>query len=135
MPQGKQSFMDIQTLIGQLFFISLEAENYRPGNLHLKRSIEQFRPSGVILFPPGCRSRSSMRACLDELQLINADSGLPGPLIVCADHRGGEGTQTSRIAEGLEFPAPMGQCALGDYLPAAAEEIGRVIGEDALSLG
>ena len=127
--------MDPQTLIGQLFFISMEAETYRPGNPHLKRMIEEFHPSGVILFPPGCRSRSSMRACLDELQLINAKAGLPGPLVVCADHRGGEGTQTSRIAEGLEFPAPMTQCALGDDLPTAAEEMGRVIGEDALSLG
>ncbi|MEO6760389.1 MAG: glycoside hydrolase family 3 N-terminal domain-containing protein [Saprospiraceae bacterium] len=127
--------MNIQTLIGQLFFISLEAESYRPGNLHVKRSIEEFRPSGIILFPPGCRSRSTMRACLDEVQSLNTNLGLPGPMVVCADHRGGEGTQTIRIAEGLEIPAPMAQCALGDFLPVAAEEMGRVIGEDAISLG
>ena len=127
--------MNIETLIGQLFIISLEAEHYAVGKPHLRRSIEEFRPAGVILFQPGCRSRGSLRACLDELQSINSNAGLPGPLIVCADHRGGDGALTSQIRKGLEIPAPMAQCAMGDLLPVVAEQLGRVIGEDALSLG
>jgi beta-glucosidase-like glycosyl hydrolase len=79
--------------------------------------------------------RSRTADYLAAVQGLAEAEGLPGPLVVCVDHRGGNRTILSPDMAGLEFPAPIAMGALGDDAERAAEEIGRAIARDVLDVG
>jgi beta-N-acetylhexosaminidase len=129
--------MHIHEKIGPLFVMTLGAETSSVTSIttHLKGLLKEYRPSGFILHPSAFLGRRQHRSYLDELQAENRLMGNPGPLIICGDHRGGDGTNTEPRRGGLEAPAPMAQCALDQDAESACETIGRLVGHDALSLG
>jgi beta-glucosidase-like glycosyl hydrolase len=100
--------------------------------------IREFRPGGLIYRARGRAyhyHRERTAAYLAGLQGIAEAEGLPGPLIVCVDHRGGGHTALSPEVGGLEFPAPIAMGALAEDAEVAADEIGRAAARDVLDVG
>lgn len=127
--------MDLETKIGQLF-IYTAGKSHQVG--HYERNfLRRYRPGGLIY--PGGRTahhtRQQIARYLTGLQQVNAELGLPGPLIVCVDHRGGDSSILPPEKGGLEFPAPIAQAALADKAELAGEEIGAAIARDVLDVG
>ena len=127
--------MDLRTKIGQLF-VYTAGKSHAVG--HAERDfLRHYRPGGLI-YPTGQTAHSSRRQIaqyMADLQAFNAELGLPGPLIVCVDHRGGDSSLLSPQKGGLEFPAPMAQAALGNDAERAATAIGAAIARDMLDVG
>lgn len=127
--------MDLETKIGQLF-IYTAGKSAQVG--HTERDfLRHYRPGGLI-YPSGPtahHNRQQIARYLTDLQRVNAELGLPGPLIVCVDHRGGDSSLLLPEEGGLEFPAPIAQAALGAAAEQAGEEIGAAIARDVLDVG
>jgi len=131
------SFVDdlsLATKVGQLFvYVHSGAPETTD---HLDRSfLREYRPGGVIVYPYSVTGRDQIAGYLADLQGLNEELGLPGPMLVTADHRGGDYTILQPGAGGLEFPAPMAQTAIDDDLDAVGREIGAAIARDALDVG
>lgn len=127
--------MDLQTQIGQLF-IYTAGKSRTVG--HAERSfLKHYQPGGLI-YPTGQTAhthRTQIARYMADLQAVNGELGLPGPLIVCVDHRGGDSTLLPPDKGGLEFPAPIAQAALAEDAGQAGEAIGAAIARDALDVG
>lgn len=127
--------MDIRTKIGQLF-VYTAGKSRAVG--HAERDfLRNYRPGGLI-YPTGQTahtSRQQIARYMADLQALNAELGLPGPLIVCVDHRGGDSSLLPPEKGGLEFPAPMAQAALSVDAGHAGEAIGAAIARDVLDVG
>ena len=126
--------LPLATKVGQLFvYVHSGAPETTD---HLDRSfVEEFRPSGVIVYSHSVESREQIAGYLADLQGLNEELGLPGPMLVPVDHRGGDSTVLQPEAGGLEFPAPMAQTAIDDDLTAVGREIGAAVGRDAVDVG
>ncbi len=127
--------MDLETKIGQLFIYT--AGKSRHVGHYERDFLRHYRPGGLI-YPSGPtahHSRQQIARYLTDLQRVNAELGLPGPLIVCVDHRGGDSSLLLPEEDGLEFPAPIAQAALADDVEQAGEEIGAAIARDVLDVG
>lgn len=131
------SFVDdlpLATKVGQLFVYVHSGSDETTD--HLDRSfLEAFRPGGVIVYPFSVDSRQQIADYLADLQGLNEELGLPGPMLVPVDHRGGDSTVLRPDSGGLEFPAPMAQTAVDDDLTAVGREIGEAVGRDAVDVG
>lgn len=132
--------LDFETKIGQLFIVtpSWTMRNDAPDRAgHLDRDfLRRYRPAGLLIRAPMVRSRGQIARYLADLQMLNRDVGLPGPLVVCADHRGGNTAFLRPQTGGLEFPAPMAQTALPiDDIERAGTEIGAAVARDVLDVG
>lgn len=127
--------MDLRTKIGQLF-VYTAGKSRSVG--HAERDfLRHYRPGGLI-YPTGQTAHTSRRQIaryVADLQAVNEELGLPGPLIVCVDHRGGDATLLPPEKGGLEFPAPIAQAALGHDAERAGAAIGAAIARDALDVG
>lgn len=127
--------MDLRTKIGQLFVYT--AGKSRTVSHAERDFLRHYRPGGLI-YPTGQTahtSRQQIARYMADLQAVNEDLGLPGPLIVCVDHRGGDATLLPPEKGGLEFPAPIAQAALGNDAERAGEAIGASIARDVLDVG
>lgn len=127
--------MDLRTKIGQIF-VYTAGKSRDVG--HAERDfLRHYRPGGLI-YPTGQTahtSRQQIAHYMADLQAMNEELGLPGPLIVCVDHRGGDASLLPPEKDGLEFPAPIAQAALGGDAEAAGEAIGAAIARDVLDVG
>ena len=127
--------MDLRTKIGQLF-VYTAGKSCSVG--HAERDfLRHYRPGGLI-YPTGQTAHSSRQQIaryMADLQSLNAELGLPGPLIVCVDHRGGDSSLLPPQKGGLEFPAPIAQAALGNDAERAGAAIGAAIARDVLDVG
>jgi beta-N-acetylhexosaminidase len=127
--------VDLQTKIGQLF-VYTAGKSRNVG--HAERDfLRRYRPGGLI-YPTGQTahvSRQQIARYMADLQALNADLGLPGPLIVCVDHRGGDSSLLPPEKGGLEFPAPIAQAALAEDAEQAGVAIGAAIARDVLDVG
>lgn len=132
---GKDSRVDLETKIGQLF-IYTAGRSAQVG--HYERNfLRHYRPGGLI-YPSGRTAHPTRRQIaryLRGLQQVNSELGLPGPLIVCVDHRGGDSSILPPEKGGLEFPAPIAQAALAGRAEQAGVEIGAAIARDVLDVG
>ncbi|HXF63236.1 MAG TPA: glycoside hydrolase family 3 N-terminal domain-containing protein [Caldilineaceae bacterium] len=127
--------MDLETKIGQLF-IYTAGRSAQVG--HYERNfLRHYRPGGLI-YPSGRTAHPTRRQIahyLRGLQQVNSELDLPGPLIVCVDHRGGDSSPLPPEKGGLEFPAPIAQAALAGRAEQAGMEIGAAIARDVLDVG
>jgi beta-N-acetylhexosaminidase len=127
--------VELETKIGQLF-IYTAGKSAQVG--HYERDfLRRYRPGGLI-YPSGLtahHTRQQIAHYLTDLQAANAALGLPGPMIVCVDHRGGDSSLLPPEKGGLEFPAPIAQAALTTRAEQAGEEIGAAIARDVLDVG
>jgi beta-N-acetylhexosaminidase len=130
--------VDLETKIGQLF-IYIAKRSERVGH-HEREFLRHYRPAGLIYPAPRARqyaphTRRGIAHYVADLQRVNDELGLPGPLIVCANHRGGDTSILPPDRGGLEFPAAIAQAALGDDAERAGEEIGAAVARDVLDTG
>ena len=127
--------MDIQTKIGQLFIFTL-TDLLRGGWRHQREILRRYRPGGFIVNPlKQLGNRREVAGYISRLQEMAASLGLPGPLIICVDHRGGDSSILLPSAGGLEFPAPIAMAAIADDPERVSEEIGAAIARDVLDVG
>lgn len=92
--------------------------------------LRQYGFAGVILFGDNLRDTEASLRLVDAMQAANAS--VPGrpQLLTAVDQEGGG---VARLGHGCQMPGNMALGAIGD--PAAAEEAGRLIGEEILALG
>lgn len=126
--------LDTETKIGQLF-IYVQSGTPAEAGATDRSFLRSFRPGGVIVYDRNVASRDQIGGYLADLQGLNAELGLPGPMIVCVDHRGGDHAILEPDAGGLEFPAPIAQTAVRGDLEAVGEEIGAAIARDVRGVG
>ncbi len=126
--------MDLETQVGQLFVFVMRDSSERM-HPHDWAFLKRFRPGGLIVYPRHVQSRHQIAGYLSELQGAALELGVPGPLIVCVDHRGGDQAILAPDAGGLEFPAPMAQAAITTDHERAGQEIGGALARDGLDVG
>ena len=92
--------------------------------------LQKYAFAGVIFFSENLSDTESAVRLVDAMQTANAS--VPGrpQLLTAVDQEGGP---VSRLGHGIQMPGNMALGAIGD--PAAAEEAGRLIGEEITAIG
>ena len=96
----------------------------------IEETLKKHGFAGVIFFSDNMADTEQAVRLVDAMQTANAAGGGRPQLLTAVDQEGGT---VARLGHGCQMPGNMALGAIGD--PAAAEQAGRLIGEELVAIG
>jgi beta-N-acetylhexosaminidase len=130
--------MTTEEKISQMLMLSFQNFTDEKGN---QQNVTEMRPeiaellqkhgfAGLIFYGENLNDTEQAVRLMDAMQTANASAEGRTQLLTAVDQEGG---QVARLGHGVRMPGSMALGAIGD--PAAAEQAGRLIGEELQAIG